>query len=124
MRKSKSARPSCSCVFDSVMVFLLCLSGRGWSQRFRCLLPMEAYLTYNTIACGWLFQKGHILQNGTCHLKEQLCLEEISHPTSICPLLLIVPHRHQSISNCVSNSGALFSMVASQEGRGSHRREH
>src|SRR5438132_14028872 len=42
MRKSKSARPSCSCVFDSVMVFLLCLS--VWLWWVTTLLLLLAYV--------------------------------------------------------------------------------
>ena len=50
------------------------------------------------------FRKGPLRAKWKEPLKEEPCREENLLPTSVCPLPLIVRHRHHSIGNCVSNS--------------------
>src|SRR5260221_304685 len=122
MRKSKSARPSSSCAFDSVIVFLLCMVVVARNAFVASCLCVPISLTILQPKGGFL--KEPLLAKLKEPLQEEPCQEEKLHPISGCPLLLSVLHRHHSISNCVSNYDEPFSMVASQEERGSHRREH
>src|SRR5215467_11480795 len=112
MRKSKSARPSCTCRFDSIIVFLLSRVVVGRNAFVASSLCVSHRLYYSR---RMALLKGPFFAKLKEPLTERSCPEENLLPTSVCPLPLIVLNRHHCISNCVGNCDAPFSMVASQE---------